>query len=205
MQFSDAARLLTFYQFWLDDLFPKAKFVDALAMVEKAGHKRVLVNKRAEWIDELKPRPASDETDQLDPPAATAVEEGAQPTGEVPRPAISNERTKTPQAIQPGEDDDDGVPDNEGDLYGATPRKRPAAQRPTSHDNQNNNNNKDDDEGEDDLEALIAEAEAETQRQAETQSRNRSFADAGSLQPEEVDRGPDEDEEEAMAEMEGLW
>ncbi|GJC97019.1 chromosome segregation in meiosis protein 3 [Colletotrichum higginsianum] len=56
-EFSDAARLLTFYQLWLDDLFPKAKFLDALAMVEKAGHKKQIALKRMDWINEGKPKP----------------------------------------------------------------------------------------------------------------------------------------------------
>jgi replication fork protection complex subunit Csm3/Swi3 len=45
-EWSDAERLLSFYQDWLHDLFPKARFVDALGMVEKAGHKRKLTAAR---------------------------------------------------------------------------------------------------------------------------------------------------------------
>ncbi|GAW15660.1 hypothetical protein ANO14919_050790 [Xylariales sp. No.14919] len=65
-EFSDTARLLSFYQLWLDDLFPKAKFIDALAMVEKAGHKSQLRLKRIQWIDEGRPRPAGMENDDGD-------------------------------------------------------------------------------------------------------------------------------------------
>lgn len=50
-QFSDAARILSLYQLWLDDLFPKAKFLDALSMVEKAGHKTTLFKQRRDWIE----------------------------------------------------------------------------------------------------------------------------------------------------------
>lgn len=54
-EFSDMAVLLSAYQLWLDDLYPRAKFRDALAMVEKAGHgKRMGVVRRA-WLDETKP------------------------------------------------------------------------------------------------------------------------------------------------------
>ncbi|ROT37521.1 Swi3-domain-containing protein [Sodiomyces alkalinus F11] len=205
LQFSDAARLLTFYQFWLDDLFPKAKFLDALAMVEKAGHKRVLVSKRAEWIDECKPR-ASDEADQDDnplanaeaaEPAVPAVRSEPRPNHQNLRPAAENERTKRPQAAQPRDDNDDGIPDDEEDLYAATPRKnKPAPRRLVD----------DEEDDEDDLEALMAEADAGTRRQTETrpQAGTTDFADTGSLHPE-PDRGPDDDEEAAMAEMEGLW
>lgn len=62
-QWSDAHRLLSFYQEWLDDLFPKAKFIDALAMVEKAGHNKTLRNLRVDWINEGRPK-------------ATVVEDG---------------------------------------------------------------------------------------------------------------------------------
>ncbi|EHA27523.1 hypothetical protein CBS63078_10362 [Aspergillus niger] len=55
-EFSDAARLLNFYQLWLDDLFPRAKFADGLAMIEKLGHSKRLQTMRREWIDEEKPR-----------------------------------------------------------------------------------------------------------------------------------------------------
>lgn len=55
-QFSDAARLLNFYQLWLDDLFPKAKFADGLAMIEKLGHSKRIQTMRREWINEEKPR-----------------------------------------------------------------------------------------------------------------------------------------------------
>lgn len=42
------------YQLWLDDLFPKARFTDALAMVEKEGHKVGMHKMRTEWINESK-------------------------------------------------------------------------------------------------------------------------------------------------------
>ncbi|OJJ46336.1 hypothetical protein ASPZODRAFT_66216 [Penicilliopsis zonata CBS 506.65] len=53
-EFSDAARILNFYQLWLDDLFPRAKFADGLAMIEKLGHSKRLQTMRREWIDEEK-------------------------------------------------------------------------------------------------------------------------------------------------------
>ncbi|KUI69560.1 Chromosome segregation in meiosis protein 3 [Cytospora mali] len=55
-EWGDASRLLSFYQEWLDDLFPKAKFLDALAMVEKAGHNKMMQKMRVEWINEGKPK-----------------------------------------------------------------------------------------------------------------------------------------------------
>lgn len=56
LQFSDAARLLTLYQLWLDDLFPRAKFADGLAIIEKLGHSKRIQTMRREWIEEEKPK-----------------------------------------------------------------------------------------------------------------------------------------------------
>ena len=61
IQFSDVARLLNLYQLWLDDLFPKAKFADGLALIEKAGHSKRMQTMRREWIDEGKPCNRDDE------------------------------------------------------------------------------------------------------------------------------------------------
>ncbi|KAE8148849.1 replication fork protection component Swi3-domain-containing protein [Aspergillus avenaceus] len=72
-EFSDAARLLNHYQIWLDDLFPRAKFRDGLAMIERLGHNRRLQLMRREWIEEEKPKTRLDSADQslpLHPPAA---------------------------------------------------------------------------------------------------------------------------------------
>ncbi|CAG8908587.1 unnamed protein product [Penicillium egyptiacum] len=55
-EFKDAARLLNFYQLWLDDLFPRAKFADGLTMIEKLGHSKRIQAMRREWINEEKPR-----------------------------------------------------------------------------------------------------------------------------------------------------
>ncbi|KAL4939551.1 replication fork protection component Swi3-domain-containing protein [Aspergillus oleicola] len=55
-EFSDLARLLNFYQLWLDDLFPRAKFADGLAMIERLGHSKRLQTMRRAWIEEEKPK-----------------------------------------------------------------------------------------------------------------------------------------------------
>ncbi|ROV99218.1 hypothetical protein VPNG_08241 [Cytospora leucostoma] len=55
-EWGDASRLMSFYQEWLDDLFPKAKFLDALAMVEKAGHHKMMQKMRLDWINEGRPK-----------------------------------------------------------------------------------------------------------------------------------------------------
>lgn len=48
--------MLNMYQLWLDDLYPRAKFADALAIIEKVGHTKRMQMMRKEWIDEGKPR-----------------------------------------------------------------------------------------------------------------------------------------------------
>lgn len=65
-KFSDAVKLLDFYQFWLDDLFPKAKFLDALGMVEKLGHKKAIRAARMNWIDEDRRKLSSEGSDEVD-------------------------------------------------------------------------------------------------------------------------------------------
>ncbi|KAL4785849.1 replication fork protection component Swi3-domain-containing protein [Aspergillus varians] len=61
-EFSDLARLLNFYQLWLDDLFPRAKFADGLAIIERLGHSKRLQMMRQAWINEEKPKPTDDDT-----------------------------------------------------------------------------------------------------------------------------------------------
>lgn len=156
-EFSDAARLLTFYQFWLDDLFPKAKFLDALAMVEKAGHKRVLASQRLKWIDEFKPKSSVvlDEEEEEEDIAAAAGTTASTRAGR-PNGAANGDSTKTPAPTG----DADDVPDDLEDLFGATPiRPKPAA-APQGPSTTNGATLGDDDDfpGEDDLDALMAEA-----------------------------------------------
>lgn len=47
---------MNFYQLWLDDLYPRAKFADGLTIIEKLGHTKRIQTMRKEWIDEEKPR-----------------------------------------------------------------------------------------------------------------------------------------------------
>ena len=58
-QYGDIARMLNMYQLWLDDLYPRAKFADALAIIEKVGHTKRMQIMRKDWIDEGKPRRAT--------------------------------------------------------------------------------------------------------------------------------------------------
>ncbi|EAT84515.1 chromosome segregation in meiosis protein 3 [Parastagonospora nodorum] len=58
-EYGDIARMLNMYQLWLDDLYPRAKFADALTIIEKVGHTKRMQMMRKEWIDEGKPRRTS--------------------------------------------------------------------------------------------------------------------------------------------------
>ncbi|KAF2852167.1 Swi3-domain-containing protein [Plenodomus tracheiphilus IPT5] len=73
-EYGDIARLLNMYQLWLDDLYPRAKFADALSMVEKAGHTKRMHIMRKDWIDEGKPRRTTemDEDDVAEAPPTEA-------------------------------------------------------------------------------------------------------------------------------------
>lgn len=68
-EYGDIARMLNMYQLWLDDMYPRAKFGDALTMIEKCGHSKRLQVMRKEWIDEGKPRHTT-EPDHDDSPTA---------------------------------------------------------------------------------------------------------------------------------------
>ncbi|KAI9163700.1 hypothetical protein HJFPF1_05322 [Paramyrothecium foliicola] len=133
-EFSDASRLLSFYQLWLDDLFPKAKFVDALAMVEKVGHKKRVMAARNEFINQSRPKDRTeyDDDDDLFGEGNDAQEAEVEPElpGDDAPSASTIQRPRTPQG-------DDAVPDDD-DLYDATPRRAQTAARPPpptqSHD-----------------------------------------------------------------------
>ena len=72
--------LLSHYQLWLDDLFPKAKFADGLTIIEKLGHSRRMQIMRKEWIDEDKPKPVEPEILDEDGDPTAAVEQPHMPT-----------------------------------------------------------------------------------------------------------------------------
>ena len=142
MQFSDTARLLSFYQLWLDDLFPKARFLDALSMVEKTGHKTSVLNRRRDWIAEEKRRAmgTNTESDQhLEADTYTTTHD-----------APDMAEGRTPPLVDLEGDGDD--------IYNASPRTEP--QPPDQVDSGQ--------PGDDDLEALMMEADNDLQREKNT-------------------------------------
>jgi replication fork protection complex subunit Csm3/Swi3 len=90
--------MLNMYQLWLDDLYPRAKFADALAIIEKVGHTKRMQMMRKEWIDEGKPRRVpeqdNDEADDIviDRPSAehNARMDGVEQGEETPRAESNN-------------------------------------------------------------------------------------------------------------------
>ncbi|KAH7126212.1 replication fork protection component Swi3-domain-containing protein [Dactylonectria macrodidyma] len=202
-EFSDAGRLLSFYQLWLDDLFPKAKFLDALGMVEKAGHKKRIMIARNDLINEGKPNNAEEREE----------DEDYDLTGTAPHPEDSQQGTTASTAMQrpitPERDPD--VPDDD-DLYDATPRaSRPIVPILTVQAEH------------DDLEALIAEAEGlDRAKESKTADAEPDDDDLDALMAEagaedqplqrEIERtnnsknpGNDFNDEEAALQEMGLW
>ncbi|PHH60743.1 hypothetical protein CDD81_1281 [Ophiocordyceps australis] len=183
-EFSDAARLLSFYQLWLDDLFPKARFLDALAMVEKLGHKKSLIVARSEWINEDNPE-SSNQVEQVDDFALDPdnfANDATTQQAQQQMPDVQGLDSAQDFALPPQTPPRADVPDDD-DLYDATP----LGQRRAGDTNSANNEAlttqnverenpsdalpintlqsrplppaTDQDVGDDDLEAMIAEAE----------------------------------------------
>ena len=167
-EFSDVARLLSYYQLWLDDLYPRAKFADGLQLIEKAGHSRRMQVMRKEWIDEGKPgyirereaRKAAKgmEEEMDDAYSGDAIMSGANNEPSRPLPVIEEDTLFVPDSRN-GDDkeqDESGLPEDdeleallaEQDNAAET---RPMLTQKTIVD--------DDSEGEDDLDALLAEQE----------------------------------------------
>ncbi|KAM0081594.1 chromosome segregation in meiosis-related protein [Fusarium odoratissimum] len=200
-EFSDASRLLSFYQLWLDDLFPKAKFLDALTMVEKAGHKKRVMIARNDYINESKPKDRTADDEEEDD--MFGENDASKPTEQ------EGTRPITPEQ-------DTGVPDDD-DLYDATPR---AAQRNSGPIVPIRNDVPEDD----DFEALIAEAASHdaaprartnpTPAEPDDDDLDALMAEAESHDQTSKEKGQGskdketnnfDDEEAAMQEMDGLW
>lgn len=180
-EFSDAAKLLNYFQLWLDDLYPRAKFADGLQMVEKVGHSKTMQVMRREWINESRRKELYGDDDMYGGQTGGAVAAPAQNTGgakeEGERPITVNgdghdyelffpDAGKKPEARNDDEPDDDEL---EALLAEQATMTRPNPQRNTMAD---------DSEGEDDLDALFAEAERPN---AAKKPREDGAADEGDL------------------------
>ncbi|KAJ0422530.1 replication fork protection component Swi3-domain-containing protein [Aspergillus carlsbadensis] len=116
-EFSDLARLLNFYQLWLDDLFPRAKFADGLAMIERLGHSKRIQTMRRAWIDEEKPETTDDDDNIL--VNDTSAPKTALPTGQV----VVDQSDARPVELDYMDDDlfmpDEGNERSPADISGA--------------------------------------------------------------------------------------
>ncbi len=152
-EFSDIDKLLSYYQLWLDDLFPRAKFADGLVMVEKVGHSKRMALMRKEWIDEGKPWYARDK-------ALRKEQEEHEKSGEVDYQTAKTSKGNPDEAndmffADSNQDMDltkDGSPEDD-DLDALL------AEQTTRVLPQETSRNAVDSEGEDDLDALLAEQE----------------------------------------------
>lgn len=170
-EFSDIARLLNYYQLWLDGLYPRAKFADGLQLIEKAGHSKRMNVMRKEWIDEGKPgyitRFESGNNDANERDVAAAVRAG--PSDDANTGAAQEEGNPDDLFFLdsgPANPGDDGVEPDEDELDallgGNDSPSEPAARQPVPES-----------EGEDDLDALLAEQDSRIEP-AELPSRTRN-------------------------------
>ncbi|KAL1955387.1 hypothetical protein VTO42DRAFT_8607 [Malbranchea cinnamomea] len=186
-EFSDAARLLTFYQLWLDDLYPRAKFADALSIVEKLGHSKRMQMMRKEWIEEEKreqhPEIYEDtyqsNANGVSSGGAEAVDSGIDPTvqgGENgPRPRDSRQGDIVEHATQLRQPE---IPSVFGEGRRTMLRNAGTASNGSDDDDlfvsdpKNNSKPADSVPEEDDLEALLAEAEQNERANGPNRSSN---------------------------------
>lgn len=168
-------------------------------MVEKLGHKKRIQMMRMDWINEGKPKPVDEENLYGEPTIEPREDRERTATRIAPIfEKQTTERLKTPAGRENIDDDD---------IYGATPKTTQPAKNPSTSifggDSGANSSifgpkeiteTVEDGPPEDDLDALFAEEDFMTGPS------NSAAAPARPVQQDNFD-----DEEEAMAEMEGMW
>ncbi|MCJ1431128.1 chromosome segregation in meiosis- protein [Xylographa pallens] len=212
-KYADVARLLNLYQLWLDDLYPRAKFADGLAMIEKLGHTKRLQTMRREWIKEGKPSETREEEassskassqqtvnqandNRPEKSSLNAHTAGAASSASRPPTTTSTSKTANEESLFVSDDDRDAHPsDDELDALLAedalrttstTTTTTPAAQEPHKTDQHL--------PSDDDLDALLAEATLTKTPSAPTAT------------PHPTNKHDEfEDEMEAMAGMDDMW
>ncbi|KAK5137493.1 hypothetical protein LTR08_008471 [Meristemomyces frigidus] len=199
-EFTDISRLLNTYQLWLDDLYPRAKFRDALGMVEKLGHSKRMQVTRRTWIDATKPSRREDSPERLgDVEMSGALgdrhedrtrEEGI-PHGDLFGEHVTQQMEREPRRTDAQHDD---IPEDD-ELDALMAENAPAAQGADSGLKKRQRGpfeEADDELDDDELNTLMAEQAAVVPRVSgkEPQQRKGPF--------EEEDGGPDEDELDAL-------
>ena len=153
-EFTDAARLLNYYQLWLDNLYPRAKFADAIQMAEKAGHTKKMQMYRKSWIDEGKPGHVRREEVEkaVDEQEARQVEASGQQQNPAVQTSVQHAEEDPASMFFGGADEEDvqgqdGPDDDELDALLGQDSVRPVTAKQVVHEES---------EGEDDLDALLA-------------------------------------------------
>jgi replication fork protection complex subunit Csm3/Swi3 len=224
-EFSDVARLLNYYQLWLDNLYPRAKFADGLQLVEKVGHSKRMQIMRKEWIDEGKPGYIRDKGRNRNDDYEQEKETDDLYGGDKPAEDKNTSRVAAPQAAEE-EGDSLFIPDsrdsgkdlsNENDLPEDDELDALLAEQDASISTSNvqprlSNNTKTgmdvdvdiDSEGEDDLDALLA--EQETRRHPAPSVSVSASAPKSKAKPKsspfDEDDGDDDDLDALLAEQE---
>ncbi|KAI9721089.1 MAG: hypothetical protein M1812_002570 [Candelaria pacifica] len=198
-EYTDVARLLNIYQLWLDDLYPRAKFADGLAIIEKLGHTKRMQIMRKQWIDEGKPKASATEYAENQD---VGTDSDLRPQNESPRP--TEQPTTTPSAKASRPRTPTRTIDEEQDIYNVTPGVVRTA--PPAATESNGNLFLSDDEGTDqpvgdELDALLAEDSRTTDLNGKQDNV------VGHPPPERQAPGEEnfDDEMEAMADMDDLW
>ncbi|KIX02532.1 uncharacterized protein Z518_08473 [Rhinocladiella mackenziei CBS 650.93] len=200
-EFSDVARLLNYYQLWLDNLYPRAKFADGLQLVEKAGHSKRMQVMRKEWIDEGKPGYIKEKTKKADEEREKEGDTDDLSAGDSKTSGNNweNNASVSPRVdaeggslfipdSRPTRDDENNLPeDDELDALLAQQDNARAPHAPKSTSRQAMDL---DSEGEDDLDALLA--EQETRRGPPTASAPSDTSKSKPSPFDEDDEDPDD-------------
>jgi replication fork protection complex subunit Csm3/Swi3 len=207
-EFSDVARLLNYYQLWLDDLYPRAKFGDALQLVEKAGHSKRMTIMRKEWINEGKPGYIREREERKQARKDIEDREGRQDDdtfadGEALMGGADNEVAVA--GVDVDEDalfmPDRGSKDISKDAGDDFPEDDDLdallAEQDSRHASKSDENGApavaEDSEGEDDLDALLAE-----------QDSRRAIGSSSTLGPKLSNQAPNADEDEDLDDLDAL-
>nr|OQO17082.1 hypothetical protein B0A51_13380 [Rachicladosporium sp. CCFEE 5018] len=182
-EFSEISRMLNLYQLWLDDLYPKAKFRDALSMVEKLGHsKRMQVSRHDAGASARTNGYVQDDEDD----------------GEPIFPDRDRDVLSAGQAGKPPNNDSEDPPDDELDALLAENANdvQPVARRQQPQPAHRGPFEDDDEPDEDELDALMAAASGPGSTMATKPALNKSrvgdddddFDDLDALMAEEAQR-----------------
>ncbi len=213
-EFSDVARLLNYYQLWLDNLYPRAKFADGLQLVEKVGHSKRMQIMRKEWIDEGKPgyirdkgRNRDDHEQEKDTDDLYAGDKPAEDKNTSSTAAQAEEEGDSlfiPDSRRSGKDvnnENDLPEDDELDALLAEQDASISTVQPRLSNNKTGMDVDVEFESEDDLDALLA--EQETRRPAPTASAP-SWAPKSKAKPKSSPFDENEGDDEGMDDNDDL-